>query len=199
MRDEFKIQRQGKTYVLFSGLLSEAHERGLQGIDTELVQVPGAENGNVAIVKAVVEMEDGRKFSGLGDASPENVGRNIVPHLLRMAETRAKARALRDAVNVGITALEELGDDEPTRTPSQPTGGRQTGAQKSVQAVDGGNQQDRSQLPATRKQLNYLEVTANDAPGGIHNVEREAGKSLSEFTRQEASDWITRLSGKAAE
>src|ERR687893_1207469 len=115
------ITRQGKQYVLYQGLLDEAHARGLRGIDTELVQVPTAENGNVALVKAVVEMEaaDGsegtRTFSGIGGASPENVGRNIVPHIIRMAETRAKARALRDAVNVGATALEELsdGDDAP--------------------------------------------------------------------------------------
>ncbi len=109
------ITRQGKQYVLFQGLLDEAHTQGLRGIDTDLVQVPDAGNGNVAIVKAVCEMEDGRKFSGIGDASPENVGRNIAPHIIRMAETRAKARALRDAVNVGATALEELseGDDAP--------------------------------------------------------------------------------------
>ncbi len=115
MRDEFLITRQGKQYVLYAGLLDEAHSRGLRGIDTELIQVPDDQNGNVAIVKATAEMEDGRHFSGIGDASPENVGRNIVPHIIRMAETRAKARALRDAVNVGATALEELsdGDDAP--------------------------------------------------------------------------------------
>ena len=109
------ITRQGKQYVLFAGLLDEAHSRGLRGIDTELIQVPDEANGSVAIVKATAEMEDGRHFSGIGDASPENVGSNIAPHLIRMAETRAKARALRDAVNVGATALEELsdGDDAP--------------------------------------------------------------------------------------
>jgi hypothetical protein len=115
LREEFFIERHNKRYVLFQGLLDEAHTQGLRGIDTELLQVPDSENGNVAIVKAVCEMEDGRKFSGIGDASPDNVGRNIAPHVIRMAETRAKARALRDAVNVGATALEELseGDDAP--------------------------------------------------------------------------------------
>ncbi|MBA2442059.1 MAG: hypothetical protein H0V53_06590 [Rubrobacter sp.] len=124
MRDEFMITRQGKQYVLFAGLLDEAHSRGLKGIDTDLVQVPEESNGNVAVVKATVQMEDGRTFSGIGDASPDNVGRNIVPHLMRMAETRAKARALRDAVNVSATALEELsdGDDAP------PAGGSSRGA-----------------------------------------------------------------------
>ena len=136
MRDEFMITRQGKQYVLFQGLLDEAHSQGLRGIDTELLQVPDSENGNVAIVKAICEMEDGRKFSGIGDASPENVGRNIAPHVIRMAETRAKARALRDAVNVGATALEELseGDDAP---PTSAGYGRQSRGSDGANARSG--------------------------------------------------------------
>ena len=130
MRDEFLITRQGKQYVLFQGLLDEAHNRGLRGIDTELIQAPDDANGNVAIVKATVEMEGGeardsapRIFSGIGDASPSNVGRSIAPHLIRMAETRAKARALRDAVNVGATALEELSDGDDAPPANYPAGG----------------------------------------------------------------------------
>lgn len=136
MRDEFLITRQGKQYVLFAGLLDEAHARGLKGIDTELLQVPTPENGQVAVVKAMVQMEEGRTFSGIGDASPENVGRNIVPHIIRMAETRAKARALRDAVNVGATALEELSDGDEGGAPasyppqSAPQNSRQQGSSR---------------------------------------------------------------------
>jgi hypothetical protein len=88
VRDEFMITRQGKQYVLFAGLLDEAHSLGLKGIDTDLIQIPDESNGNVAIVKATAEMDDERSFSGIGDASPENVGRSIAPHLIRMAETR---------------------------------------------------------------------------------------------------------------
>jgi len=109
MRDEYVITRQGKQFVLFAGLLDEAHAKDLKGISTELIQIPDEANGHVAICKATVEMEDGRRFQGIGDASPKNVSRNIVPHLLRMSETRSKARALRDAVNVGATSVEELG------------------------------------------------------------------------------------------
>jgi hypothetical protein len=152
MRDEFLITRQGKQYVLFAGLLDEAHSRGLRGIDTELIQVPDDQNGSVAIVKATAEMEDGRHFSGIGDASPENVGRNIAPHLIRMAETRAKARALRDAVNVGATALEELsdGDDAPPADNFVPRGSQRSrptpirNAQRDSRAEDGSAQEQRA-------------------------------------------------------
>jgi hypothetical protein len=119
MREEFLIERHGKKYILYAGLLAEAHERGLQGIDTDLIESPGEDNGQRAIVKAIALMEDGRSFTGIGDASPENVSRNIAPHVLRMAETRAKARALRDAINVGVAAFEELGGDEPSEAQEQ--------------------------------------------------------------------------------
>jgi hypothetical protein len=109
MKKEFTVERDGKTFVLYAGLLDLAHERGLKAITTTLVQIPNELNGNVAICHATVETDQGT-FTGLGDASPGNVNRMMSPHLIRMAETRAKARALRDAVNVGVTALEELAD-----------------------------------------------------------------------------------------
>lgn len=109
MKKEYIINRQGNDFVKYEGLLDEAHQQGLSRISTTLIQIPHDDNGNVAVVAAEVETSKGT-FSGIGDASPANVGRMIVPHIVRMAETRAKARALRDAVNIGVTALEELGD-----------------------------------------------------------------------------------------
>lgn len=103
-----------KEVATYAGVLARAHEEGLSSITTLLVQVPCPDNGMVAIVTAVVVTSKGT-FTGIGDASPDNVGRKIVPHLVRMAETRAKVRAMRDAVNIGTVALEELGnltDDE---------------------------------------------------------------------------------------
>src|SRR5258708_7668017 len=111
MKKEFVVNRQGKDFVLYAGLLDQAHREGLKRIHTQLVQAPSEENGQLAIVYAEVETEKGI-FSGIGDANPQNVDRMIAMHTVRMAETRAKARALRDAINVGTTALEELADVE---------------------------------------------------------------------------------------
>jgi hypothetical protein len=99
-----------KEVVLYEGLLDRAHDEGLRRIWTRLLQVPDEENHMTAIVVAKVETERGI-FSGLGDASPSNVDAMIAPHIIRMAETRAKARAIRDAVNIGVVALEELNGD----------------------------------------------------------------------------------------
>ncbi|MCA1731100.1 MAG: hypothetical protein LC751_17385 [Actinobacteria bacterium] len=93
MREEYMIERGGRRFVLYAGLLDEAHAQGLRSIETELLQIPSSENGEVAIARAVVRTEEG-KFSGIGDASPGNVGRAIVPHIIRMAETRAFPRKL---------------------------------------------------------------------------------------------------------
>ena len=190
MREEYMIERQGRRFVLYAGLLEEAHNRGLRSIETELLQVPGVENGEVAIVKAVVRMEDG-KFSGIGDASPDNVNRSIAPHLIRMAETRAKARALRDAINIGVTALEELGGDEEA-VEETPRKAREAQAQLP-------REEHKGDLPATRKQLNYLEALISDVvEDGVSKFEEMVGKQISDLTREEASEWIGRLSGKAA-
>jgi hypothetical protein len=191
MREEYMIERQGKRFVLYAGLLEEAHNRGLRSIETELVQVPTKENGEVAIVKAVIRTEEG-KFGGIGDASPQNVNRAIAPHLIRMAETRAKARALRDAINVGVTAFEELGGEE--EVVESPASAERDGRQAKAQHEEG-----RGELPATRKQLNYLEALISDVvDDGIGRFEEMVGKPVGELTREEASEWIGRLSGRAA-
>ncbi|MDN5698312.1 MAG: hypothetical protein L0G70_10115 [Rubrobacter sp.] len=216
MREEFFITRQGKTYILFAGLLDEAHSRGLAAIDTDLVQIPEDSNGQVAITKATVTIETAEQstgevrqatFSGIGDASPQNVSRNIVPHLIRMSETRAKARALRDAVNVGATSLEELtGDDDDggggngggSRQGSFSQDGSQQGAQGNGSSSSDKSRSDRSQSKATASQIEFLKTLAEEWRGeqGVSRLESRIGKSLDQLTRDEAESWVERLTPK---
>jgi hypothetical protein len=114
----FIIQREGKDFVLYAGLLDLLHQvsRGHFEIKTKLEQVPGTENAQTAIVSAVVSILDPedhitpiRTSSGIGDAYPGNVSKVMAPHSIRMAETRGIARALRSLLNVGMAAAEELG------------------------------------------------------------------------------------------
>lgn len=115
VRKEFIVERQGRSFCLYAGLLDLAHQQGLKSIRTELIQAPSDANNRVAICSATVTMEsDGveKQFTGIGDAAPNNVAPAMQTCLLRMAETRAKARAMRDAVNIGVAAFEELGDED---------------------------------------------------------------------------------------
>ncbi len=98
--------------VTYAGLLSKAHEQGLQRIETRIDQMPSKDNGMTAICTATVTTGRG-VFMDCGDANPENVRAGSVPHIIRVALTRAKARALRDAVNIGAIPLEEFGDYPP--------------------------------------------------------------------------------------
>lgn len=107
--NKFIIKLQGRDFILFEGLLHLAHQEGLNKVKTQLIQTPQPENNFLAIVHAEVETNKG-VFTGLGDASPESVNKNVAPHLIRLAETRALARALRFAINIGMTTVEELAE-----------------------------------------------------------------------------------------
>ena len=96
-----------KEVVTYAGLLNRATQDNLKKVYTELIQLPSEANEMTAISMAEVVTDRG-VFRDYGDANPENVSSMIVPHIIRMAVTRAKARALRDAVNIGVVALEEL-------------------------------------------------------------------------------------------
>lgn len=107
INEKFIINLQGKSYVTYEGLLDLAHQRNLKSIEVELIQIPTTENNMTAICKATATTENAT-YTDIGDASPESVNSTIVPHLIRMASTRAKARVLRDLTNIGMTAFEEL-------------------------------------------------------------------------------------------
>lgn len=129
MDPKFTVELNGKTYPLFAGILNEAHERGLMAIETTLVQIPGPDNDDTAIVKAIVRMKDGSVFEDYGDANPRNTNARIATALIRMASTRGKGRALRDAVNIGQTMLEELPDlDSPVGGSVSPVGRAESAA-----------------------------------------------------------------------
>ncbi|CAG1000035.1 hypothetical protein ARNL5_04022 [Anaerolineae bacterium] len=99
-----------KEVVSAKGLLHLAHNERLSRIRTRVVQSPTKENGETAIVVVLVVTQRGA-FTGLGDANPRNVNARIAPHFVRMAETRALARALRAALDIGAVAVEELEDE----------------------------------------------------------------------------------------
>ncbi len=108
LKDAFLKNIKGKDFVLYAGVLDLATQKGLLKLEVELLQYPTKENGNEAICHAVAEGKNGEVFSDLGDANPRNCSEMISKHLIRMASTRAKGRALRDMCNIGIACLEEL-------------------------------------------------------------------------------------------
>lgn len=202
MKKEFIIERDGRSFVLYAGLLDEAHSQGLKAIRTALLQAPTAENEYVAICQATVETERGT-FTGLGDASPDNVPRLMRPHLIRMAETRAKARALRDAVNVGVAALEELGEPEPS--PEAAAGGwseepASSVAEPTTRAGRWGQDSARRGDPATPAQLRAIHSIARDRLR-LSDVELDEralsmfGSRVGELTKSQASQLIDALRG----
>jgi predicted nucleic acid-binding Zn finger protein len=150
LKEEFITDIKGKQFVLYAGVLDLATQKGLLKLEVELIQYPTKENGREAICRAVAEGKNGEVFSDIGDANPNNCTEKIVKHLIRMASTRAKGRALRDMCNISIACLEELesmddvmGSDSPKSTrktaPKTPPASamRKTPEEKQAPAVTG--------------------------------------------------------------
>jgi hypothetical protein len=108
--ERFIITLEGKDFVTYPGLLDLGHQKGILKIEVEPVQLPTKENEHMAVCKAIVTSKGGESFVDVGDANPANTNSRVSKHLLRMASTRAIARALRSMTNIGMTCLEELAD-----------------------------------------------------------------------------------------
>ena len=121
--ERFITSIKGKDFCLYAGALDLSMQKGLMKLEVELLQFPTKENGNEAICRAVAEGKYGEVFADIGDANPSNCHSMIVKHLIRMASTRAKARALRDMCNIGIASVEELAGFDDVIGTEQPTNG----------------------------------------------------------------------------
>lgn len=100
----------GKDAVLYNGLLALAHADHRFGhIQAYITQYPSKENGNVCFARAEIYNKDG-KLMGMeeADASPANCGKMTAASFPRMALTRAKGRAFRDFLNVGMVTTDEI-------------------------------------------------------------------------------------------
>lgn len=181
----------GRQYVMYAGLLDLAHRSGLLDILTEVVQCPSDGNRWTAIMACRAVFERGT-FTGIGDANPENTSALVAPHYIRIAETRAKGRALRDALNIDMVTREELGDSMPDDDESRDDEPRD--AERSRPPEDRGRPvyHGRPPEPATSPQVVLIKRLALQA----ERAGRPTGPfDFSTMTKREASDHITRLQG----
>lgn len=167
VNERFIINLQGKSYVTYEGLLDLAHQRNLVSLEVEIIQIPTNENNMTAICKAIATTENER-FQDIGDASPMSLNSALVPHLIRMASTRAKARVLRDLTNIGMTAFEELSVEDNT-------------------IGEKGEKYEVQQEPPTQRQIDTIKKLANELNREINYAtltKRTAGTIISKLIEE---------------
>lgn len=190
--------------VSYENLLDRVHKDGLKEVRTGLIQRPDKENQFTAIVFARVKTNKGI-FSGIGDASPTNVTPEYAPHYIRVAETRAKTRAYRDAVNVASVGTDELGpgrqngkgNGTPPNAAQDKQAATSTAASSGSQAGPS-NKPDRTEPPMSERQRSYLFrlLAQRGFEGDVAHEELKrllAVKSLKEATKQRARDLIDKI------
>lgn len=141
LRPDEQVNLKGKFHPLYRGILREAHENGLLELSVKLIEAPTAENGQTAICEATAVFPgDGREriFTEIGDCNERNCTPMIAAHRIRMAATRAKGRALRDALGIGEALVEEMGGTEEAAAGAGSSGDRvreQRGASRANERV----------------------------------------------------------------
>jgi hypothetical protein len=201
----FLVELKGKEFVQYAGLLDLAHQQGLAELKVEILQFPSQENGMECIVKATAITGAGMFFCDIGDANPGNTNKAVAQHIIRMASTRAKARVLRDMTNIGMTALEELGDDVGDMCSGYGNGGRgKTGIQQ--RKGSGGKKKPSKAgngfVPMTDAQKRAIQNLAKRkgyAEDTLHTQAEEAfGCGLDKLSKDDAAAFIVQLQEPAA-
>ena len=180
--ERFIVLIEGRPFVPYVGLLHVAQDEGIKELSVSIHQIPSPENGHTAIACAKSVSSGGSVFVDIGDASPESVGADrFVPHLLRVASTRAKARVLKDAYGITMTSVEELIMDRPQVKPEGSHEVRPTRPTLVLQREE----------DATDKQMHVLHSLAKQLSLSTSDV-----SELNSLTKAQASQKITELSTK---
>ena len=200
--ERFLIKLGNREFVQYPGLLDMAHQKGLAKLEVEVIQLPNPENNHECIVRATAVTESGLVCTDLGDANAKNTSSLVSKHLIRMASTRAKARVLRDITNIGITSLEELGD-EPGDMPGNGNGngngkGRakpRKAAGKAATPSNGDNGEVPEPItPAQKKAIWTLGKSKGHDEHSLHDLaESTFGCGVGALTGKDAAALITQL------
>lgn len=115
------IMLKGKRTPTTRGLVAIMGLFGVESVETELLEHDPDKPW--ALVRAVIQGTRGM-YTAHGDCGPDSTSRMILPHYVRMAETRAIGRALRWYLGVGETVADEMGEPArlPERAPVAPAG-----------------------------------------------------------------------------
>jgi hypothetical protein len=103
IKAEWLTEVHGVKCMKYAGLLALAMERGLVSLEARWTY----NDEGLSLAEAVATFQDGRRFVECGDSTPQS-GKRVGEHWRRLSLTRAKARGLRDALNIGMVAVEEL-------------------------------------------------------------------------------------------
>ena len=111
------VKISGKDFMTYEGLLSKAHKKD-PNFSMKITESWVSEDMKRAWCKVRLTVanegsaEKIQIFDGFGSSTPENTGQMTQSHPVEMANTRAKGRALRDYLNIGMVMAEELKQDK---------------------------------------------------------------------------------------
>jgi hypothetical protein len=181
----------GRWYVSHAGLLRVALRQRCRGIRTVLQERQCDPLACRWVFRATVyKASDSKGFVGYGDADPSNVSPLVRGAELRVAETRAVNRALRNAYGIGLCSVEELGSFSPPVSPSHP--------KQAVLASDNGNGSNHSQ-PRLQDQLCLLIRQHNLDPSLVKTYAADfcGTATLKEASRELVESFISQLASAA--
>lgn len=172
----------GREFVFLRGLERLAKERGVKSATcSRLEPIKYVKNNQVYLGGVICTyeyiFEDGRVYQGTADATIINCDGNFKLYLSAMAESRAKARALRTAFGISMCSVEEksnvnvkdLSDDNDLG----PIQDYQIAAIKIVAERNGYSKEDvLTMLEVPRKITTLKELTSSEAKEIINKINK---------------------------